>query len=169
MLLQRFVHSSSERGDNALLCPAPQCYRFRRYSSARIRCRGTSVEHHSAPSVQTDGQMAAYNRAASTQIPIACLAAPRHPAVSSLEACPTPARGVPSFHRAPLAQGRHQTTLNSRRPRRHRHVFCDRNGRMPTITNGCSRLSGELRFTTLTSAVADSERRRASRDADKRR
>src|SRR6478672_54619 len=148
VLLQRFVHSSSERGDNALLCPAPQCYRFRRYSSARIRCRGTSVEHHSAPSVQTDGQMAAYNRAASTQIPIACLAAPRHPAVSSLEACPTPARGVPSFHRAPLAQGRHQTTLNSRRPRRHRHVFCDRNGRMPTITNGCSRLSGELRFTT---------------------
>jgi hypothetical protein len=35
-----------------------------------------------------------------------------HPAVSSLEACPTPAPRTPSSHRASATEGRHQTTLN---------------------------------------------------------
>ena len=35
-----------------------------------------------------------------------------HPAVSSLEACPTPAPRTPSSHRASANEGRHQTTLN---------------------------------------------------------
>src|SRR4029079_8718218 len=69
VLLQRFVHSSSERGDNALLCPAPQCYRFRRYSSAGTRYRSARIAHPSAIAAHPDGQIAAYNRAASTQIP----------------------------------------------------------------------------------------------------
>jgi hypothetical protein len=35
-----------------------------------------------------------------------------HPALSSLEACPTPARETLSCHRASATEGRHQTTLN---------------------------------------------------------
>ena len=62
-----------------------------------IRRRSASLGYPSDISARSGRQTVAYSSTANNQIPIAVLApwtATGHPAVSSLEACPTPARGL---------------------------------------------------------------------------
>ena len=69
--------------------------------------------------VRQTGLLVRPNVRATTQIPIVLhlsWPAPVHPAVSSLEACPTPALRVLPHPGSPVLEGRHLTTLNRKRP-----------------------------------------------------
>jgi hypothetical protein len=115
-LLQRSVRSSSATADSGRLCLALPQRRSTPADTSQIPAAPHRYPQPRDVTCRSHGAIAVSGRTANRQIPIAALP-PRtpsgHAAVSSLEACATPAR-VASWHpRTPARQGRHRTTLNN--------------------------------------------------------